>query len=199
MTVIRYKWNGSATVQDIQANIPAGFTPAIVNTGEMFVDIDITPNPTAAAHLDLDEYMATLGWTFVIDDPTTALPQPAAQLMFGAEAVATNTTARYLYPGYINSIGQTSPIQVPVSRGGTLRDMRIHQTGDGNGTDMTYTVRVNGVATAIAVTMASTDDVGFNVVDSVAVDAGDLVDIEVTKAGGLGNSPGEIICTVGLV
>lgn len=199
MTVIRYKWNGNFTVQDITANLPAGFTPTIVNTGEMFVDIDITPNPTTAAHEDVDEYMATLGWSFVADDPTSKLPQPAAQLIFGAEAVATNTTPRFLYPGYNPSIAQTTTIQVPASRDGTLRDMFIHQTGDGNGTNLTYTVRVNGVATVLAITMASTDSAASNIVDSVPVSAGDLIDVEVTKAGGLGNSPDDIMCSIGFV
>ena len=196
MTVIRYKWNGNATVEDIQANIPAGFTPTIVNTGEMFVDIDITPDPTAAAHEDLDEYMETLGWSFVSDDPATQLPQPAAQLLFGAESVATNTSTKYLRPGYTPDPAPTDPVHVPLTRAGTLRNMYIHQTGDGNGTNLTYTVRINSVATALAVTLASTDDSAFNIADSVAVSAGDLIDIEVTKAGGVGNSPDDIICKV---
>lgn len=199
MTAIRYKWNGNFTVQDITNNLPSGFTPTILNTGEMFVDIQILPNPTAAAHEDINEYMATLGWSFVADDPITALPQPAAQLLFGAEAVATNTTPRYLFPGYSTSIATTSVIALPLARGGTLRNMYIHQTGDGNGTNLTYTVRINTVATALAVTMASTDTDGSNVANSVSVNAGDLIDIEVTKVGGLGNSPDDIICTVGFV
>ena len=197
--IIRYKWSGNFTVAEIQGQIPSGFTPTIVNTGEMFVDIQILPNPTAAAHLDLDEYMATLGWTFVADDPTTQLPQPAAQLLFGAEAVATNATLRYLYPGYNPAIAQTNAIPVPMTRSGTLRGMYINQIGDGNGTNLTYTVRVNGVATAMAITMASTDNAASNIADSVAVNVGDLVDIEVSKAGGLGSSPDEIICSIGFV
>jgi hypothetical protein len=199
MTVIRYQWEGNATVQEIESNIPSGLAATIVNTGEMFIDIDITPNPDAAAHQDLDEYMATLGWTFIADDPTTQLPQPAAELLFGAESVATNTTPRYLLPAYSPDPAPTAPVQVPFSRAGTLRNLYIHQTGDGNGTNITYTVRINSVATALAVTMASTDDAGFNIADSVAVSAGDLIDIEVTKAGGVGNSPDDITCTVGLV
>ncbi len=199
MTVIRYEWNGNATVQGIEANIPAGLAATIVNTGEMFVDIDITPNPSAAAHLDLDEYMTTLGWSFVSDDPATQLPQPAAELLFGAESVATNTSVKYLRPGYTPDPAPTDPVQVPLTRAGTLRNMYIHQTGDGNGTNLTYTVRINNVATALSITMASTDDNGVNIADSVDVDAGDLIDIEVTKAGGVGNSPDDIICTVGFV
>lgn len=199
MTVIRYEWNGNATVEGIEANIPAGLAATIVNSGEMFVDIDITPNPSAAAHQDLDEYMETLGWSFVADDPTTALPQTAAQLIFGAESVATNTSVKYLRPGYTPDPAPTDPVQVPLTRGGTLRNMYIHQTGDGNGTNLTYTVRINNVATALAVTLASTDDSAFNIVNSVAVNAGDLIDIEVTKAGGVGNSPDDIICTVEFV
>jgi len=199
MTVIRYQWNGNATVRGIEANIPAGLAATIVNSGEMFVDIDITPNPDAAAHQDLDGYMETLGWTFVADDPTTQLPQPAAQILFGAESVATNTTPKYLRPSYSPDPAPTDPVQTPLTRAGTLRNMYIHQTGDGNGTNLTYTVRINNVATALAVTMASTDNDAFNIVNSVVVNAGDLIDIEVTKAGGVGNSPDDIICTVGFV
>ncbi len=197
--IIRYKWSGNFTVAELEGQIPGAFTPTIVNTGEMFVDIQILPNPTAAAHLDLDEYMATLGWAFVADDPTAQLPQPASQLLFGAESLATNTTPKYMRPGYTPDPAPTDPVQMPLTRGGTLRNMFIHQTGDGNGTNITYTVRINSVATALAVTMASTDSSAFNIVNSVVVSAGDLIDIEVTKAGGVGNSPDDIICTVGFV
>jgi len=119
-----------------------------------------------------------------------------SQLVFGADQVSSTTSIRYLYPGYSAAIAQTSPIPQRVSRSGTMKNMYIAQIGDGNGTNLTYTLRINESPTALAVTLASTDSTGSNIVDQVAIAAGDLIDIEVTKAGGLGSSPDEVTCNI---
>jgi len=194
----RYKWDGGVTSSELSNQVPVGVTASTSSTNPVFTDIEILPNPVSAdTAQDMDEYFTSLGWTFVEVDPSVGLPTSSAQLFFGAETVATNTTLKYLRPGYTPDPAPTDPVQFPLTRAGTLKNMYIHQTGDGNGTNLTYTVRINNVATALAVTMASTDSDAFNIVTSVIVSAGDLIDIEVSKAGGVGNSPDDIICTVG--
>ena len=71
MSIARYKWAGNFTDKDLDDQIPAGFTAAIQQVGpEVFVDIEVLPNLVGSKD-DLDVYMATLGWAFVVEDPTT--------------------------------------------------------------------------------------------------------------------------------
>jgi hypothetical protein len=64
---------------------------------------------------------------------------------------------------------------------------------------ITYTVRLNNVATALLVKIAANVADGSDLVDAVAGAQGDLVDIEVTKGGVLmGGSPHQIIASVEL-
>jgi hypothetical protein len=73
-----------------------------------------------------------------------------------------------------------------------------HNAPSGNGNIIKYTVRKNGVATTILVNLASTASDGSNLVNSIAVLEGDLIDIQVTKAAGIATSPTEIIASLGL-
>lgn len=68
----------------------------------------------------------------------------------------------------------------------------VHGVPSGNGNNIVYTLRVNGVASSLAVTMASTSGTGSNTSNSVTVAQGDYVDIEVTKAASIGSSPSAI-------
>lgn len=120
-----------------------------------------------------------------------------SQLMWGNDNIAATTTTRYLTPGYDDTQAQTSAIQLKASRDGTIRNMRVLQNiPHGNGNSIVYTLRVNGVASALSVSMASTDSDGSDLVNSVAVAAGDNLDIEVTKAAGIGTTPDDIVLTV---
>lgn len=118
-------------------------------------------------------------------------------LIFGAGRVIATTTTRYLFPCYSDSVAQTSAVQFRASRAGTLRNLRVrHNIPAGNGNNIVYTIRKNGVATALTVTLASTTADGSDLVNTVGVAAGDLIDIEVTKAAGVGFSPRDVVATV---
>jgi hypothetical protein len=111
-------------------------------------------------------------------------------LGFGANGVATTTTTRYLFPWYSDTQAPTTAPQMRIPRACTLRNLRIrHNTGAGNGNNIVYTVRKNGVATALTCTLASTANDGSDLVNTVAFAAGDLIDIEVTKGTAIGTSP----------
>jgi hypothetical protein len=76
-----------------------------------------------------------------------------------------------------------------MSRAGTLQNFFVHHnTANGNGGTVVYTVMVNGAATAITATLA-TGAVGTasDVANTVAVAQGDLVSIRVTKAANVTN------------
>jgi hypothetical protein len=120
----------------------------------------------------------------------------SAMLAWGNTAISGTTTTRYMSPYYGTVLAPTSPTQYRVSRGGTIRNMRVrHNQPLGNGLNIVYTLRVNDVATTLAVTLSSTGTDASNLAVSIPVLAGDLVDIEVTKAASIATSPNEIIIT----
>lgn len=121
----------------------------------------------------------------------------SSQLLFGAGQVFTTTTDRYLFPSYSDGNAETAPIQIRASRNGLLRNLRVrHNSPAGNGNNVVYTLRLNGTPTSLAATLASTATDGSDLVDSIAVTAGDLLDIIVTKAAGTGSAPRDVTATV---
>ena len=70
-----------------------------------------------------------------------------------------------------------------------------HNSPAGNGNDIVYTLRKNGVATALTLTLASTATSG-TVTATVSIAAGDLMDIEVTKAATIASSPTGVVALV---
>jgi hypothetical protein len=82
-------------------------------------------------------------------------------------------------------------------RAGLLRNFGIrHNTPAGNGNAVVYTVRQNGVATALSVSLISTGSDGFDLANSVSFAAGDLVDIEVTKAADIANGVLNVVASL---
>jgi len=172
-------------------------------------------NPTPALHASTHVHAATdeidgdlldidfvpVNYTRTLTPPTTSLEEltshlngidialgaATAVLAWGNASVAASTATRYLSPWWEDSTAPLAPLQWRVPRAGTLRNMRVrHNSLVGNGNAIVYTLRVNGVATLLAVSLASTAADGSDLVDSVVVAAGDLIDIEVTKALSIG-------------
>ena len=121
----------------------------------------------------------------------------AAILTWGDSNVNTTTTIRYLSPGYDQGAATTTPVQLRIPRRGLFRKMYVtHTTPAGNGNNITYTLRVNGIATT-SVTLASTASNAANTGASFNVSANALIDIEVTKPqGAIGTSPTGIMVTL---
>ncbi len=73
--IVRYKIQGDGlSVPDLQASIPPGFVVgSAMGAPPGFFDIDVTPNLTATAHADLDDYCASFGLVWVMDNPPVAL------------------------------------------------------------------------------------------------------------------------------
>lgn len=119
-----------------------------------------------------------------------------APVEFGADSVGSSTTTRYLYPGHSDALAETALYEWVIPVAGTLRRLYVlHNTPAGNGNIITYTVMVNGVASSLAVGLASTSGLGSNLVISVAVSAGDRIAIRVTKASAVGASPSNVLAT----
>jgi hypothetical protein len=89
-------------------------------------------------------------------------------------------------------------IEIRATRAGTLRNLRVrHRTLGGGAQTITYALFVNGVATALTCTLTSNvDNNGQDLVNSVAIAAGDLLGIEVTKSAALAGEPMSITATI---
>lgn len=134
-----------------------------------------------------------------VDDPgnnrvnvtITASASAAPFATWGNANVAASADTRFCCPGRDNSLPAltTDVMGIPVTKAGTLRNLIVrHNTAAGNGNNVVYTVYVNGVATAITVTLA-TAAVGqaTDVTHTVAVVVGDRVSLARANASAIGS------------
>jgi hypothetical protein len=128
---------------------------------------------------------------------------PASSLiLFGAESVDSGTATRFLWPFYapLFGTGTASDAQYSVPMNCTLDRLYIRNGSvAGNGNLIVYTVRKNSIPTALAVsTPANLLGPFTDLVNSVSFVAGDLIDIQVTKALSVASSPLHIYATMRL-
>lgn len=134
----------------------------------------------------VDIAAAAVGEPGPMGPPGPAGPAGAGAVLFwGVDNVGAAASTRFLPPGRANGIATTTDVyQEAMPRAGTLRNLFArHNSAGGAGPAVTYTVRVNGVATAIAVALA-TGAVGQagNLVNTVAVAQGDRVSVSAAHA-----------------
>ncbi len=107
-------------------------------------------------------------------------------IIFGVSDTGTASAARFMAPGWITVIS-TTEVQVAATRPGTIRNLRVRVGAAGTDAQtVTYTVRKNGVDTALTTTISN--DASGNATDtthSFTVVAGDLLSLGVTKAAGV--------------
>jgi hypothetical protein len=121
-------------------------------------------------------------------------------LGWGAGLLGATITPRYLYPWYNDQLAEVGELGLLAPRPGVLKNFRVvHTIPDGNGNLITYTVRVGGVNSPLAVAFASTDAFGFDLTNAISVSAGDRVSVLVTKVLSVGASPRNIVATADLV
>jgi hypothetical protein len=105
-------------------------------------------------------------------------------LFWGNDTVAAAADTRYLSPGRDGTAPLVDFAQMPLPRAGTLRRLFVrHNAAGGNGNAVVYTVLVNGIATALTVTLA-TGAVGqvSDLINAVAGAQGDRVSLRASKA-----------------
>jgi len=118
-------------------------------------------------------------------------------ILFGVDNVTATTNTRYLPAGYALGSAPQNVLAYRFPVGGTLSSFRVrHNTPNGNGAPIVYTVLLNGAPTALQVSLPSTSLDGSELVSAVPVVAGDLLSIQVTKAAGVGTSPMEITASL---
>lgn len=103
----------------------------------------------------------------------------------------------YLVPGFDGLGAPKDPVAYHVPTKGKLDLLRLHNRigGAGAGT-LKYTLRVNGVPSALTLTTPAVATDGSDLAHSVSVNAGDLVDLKVDPAGTVSASPTDIVCSV---
>lgn len=150
-----------------QASTPLAYTPAEVD--------DWTPDPTT------------------IDEALDQLAARGDRLTWGDSSVASTTTTKFLTPTFNSGNAGTVEFGHVVIRDGVFRGFGVfHNAGAGNGNDIVYTLRVNSVDTALTVSVASDSTDLVSILLSVAVVAGDVITVGVTKAASVGSSPSNI-------
>jgi hypothetical protein len=127
-------------------------------------------------------------WSEVVTQgnvPSTAV------LAWGNDSVGSSTAVRVLDPGFEDRVAPLSSgtafmeLRSPVS--GTVRNLYVrHNNPGGTGAVITYTLYVNGVASALTIGLASTSSDAQDTANSVSVSAGDRLRIEVTKGAAAG-------------
>jgi hypothetical protein len=122
--------------------------------------------------------------------PIAAGAGPAV-LAFGDGNIGAAADTRFLGPwfGGQGEVASTSIIEVVMPRAGVLRNLFVrHNAATGNGNSVVYTVMLNGVATALTVTLA-TGAIGTasDLINTVTVAQGDRIALRAVKAAAIGN------------
>jgi hypothetical protein len=118
-------------------------------------------------------------------------------ISWGSDNLTATTTDRYLYPGWDSGGAPTAIRNRAMPRAGIIRNLFVrHNTGNGNGNPVVYTVVLNGVPTALSVSKAS-GAIGSvsNVSDTVVVAQGDLIALVATKAAATGSGDFDVLVT----
>lgn len=136
--------------------------------------------------------MPILGGGLIVDPMALGgVPAPVF-ITFGANAISSTTATRYLFPFYDETLAPLASgiVQFIIPIACTLDRMYVTQNSPaGNGNSSVYTVRKNSIPTALSLAIPSTSFSAFNIVNSVSFLAGDIIDVEVTKAASIGSTP----------
>jgi hypothetical protein len=108
-------------------------------------------------------------------------------LIFGANGTLTTANDRWLFAGYAQANPRNSnTARMIAPRSGTLRNMYVlHNVVSPDNVNLTYTAEVGGVGTALAVTLLASAVSGSNLVNTVAVAAGQTIGVKLGKAAAL--------------
>jgi hypothetical protein len=120
-------------------------------------------------------------------------------IQWGNDSISGTTTTRFMTPGYGDATARTTEIQFKAPKAGTLRNLFVHaNVTAGNGNNIVYTVRINGVDSTLTVTLASTSADASDTTHAPTVAQGDLISLKVTKASSVATGPSDVIVTCDL-
>ena len=134
---------------------------------------------------------------FAIDNVgPTGPPGASTILSWRSDNYGNTTSPRFLHSRYCfaNATASESQSKIPV-KAGTLRNLVISVDTALGGISVTYTIHVNGVATALTATLAAGATQALDTTHTVAVADGDSVSCETVSSGAssTNNSPSAIL------
>lgn len=145
--------------------------------------------------------MTVLGGGLIVF-PGAGIPGPPGPagpgfFTFGANAISSTTSNRFLFPGYVDNLAPLITIQYRVPVDCTIDKMYVYQNQPGgNGLASIYNLRVNGLPTLLNVSIASTALTASDLVNSAVVLEGDLLDVIITKAASIGATPNNVVVSM---
>ena len=148
--------------------------------GTVFVDMDgPMPGPATAAPPDVAA-VGAVGTSdrFAREDHTHG--GRSTMLLWGNRGWGAGTSTRFADPYWSDNNAGSDAVAFRVPRAGVIRSLYFYATQAGSG-EFTATVRVNGASTALAVTVGSGIAEAENLSDEVSVNAGDRIDLEITR------------------
>lgn len=121
--------------------------------------------------------------------PLNALP------CWGAADINQANGTRVMPPGWSDSLGTNTPIGFRAPRAGVIRNFTArHNRVNGNGLNVQYAIRKNGVITAASVTIASGAVTSGLSTTQVTVAANDLIECVRVIAANIGNGQVDAVC-----
>jgi hypothetical protein len=129
------------------------------------------------------------------------IPPAGDVLQWGNDSISATTTTRFMTYGWGDALAATADTRTfKAPRLGKLRNLYIHVNNTaGNGNNIVYTILINGVASTLTVTLASTAADGNDLTNVVDVAEGDLISLRVTKAASVGTAPTNVTATAELL
>jgi hypothetical protein len=194
MSTHRYRYRNPSLL-DLDEFVEATLTPADVTGQARMLDVDVTL-ANDAFKPDLDDFMALRGYEFVVSGPLTALTGDF--FFFGASAV-TLVAIDFLLPGFSLSVALGSAVELPNVGNRSFRTLHVRHNGLGVGVgSITYDLLVNGIASALSLTLSVLTTSGsFTAPSAVIVNDGDTLSLRATKVGVIAISPANIVASVG--
>ncbi len=123
-----------------------------------------------------------------------------SSMTFGTNDTTAAATAVFMAPGFI-LVSSVTEIQQAVTRIATIRNLRVQvATAGTTAATVTYTVRKNGVDTALVATIGNTaTGLASDLVDSFTVVGGDLISLKITKSGAVATGQAGVIASIEVV
>jgi len=121
------------------------------------------------------------------------------EFVWGNLDPGSSATTRYMSPGYEGTPADTTTKDFRVRVAMTFSQLAMHarSAGGASANTLSYTLRVNGVLTALttgAISPATVDST--DAINSVIIAVDDLIGIEIHKSGAIGSPPKDVFVTI---
>jgi hypothetical protein len=190
--------SGDYTVAQITGAAASGANSDITSLSGLTTPLSIAQGGNnSGAALTNGKVMQSSGGAIVESSVNITDIPGSSILAFGNTTVSATTTIRYMDPYHASAAAGTNIINTVIPFAATIKNMHVyHNITAGNGNNIVYTLFQNNAPTPLAVTIPSTTQTASNTSNTVPVSAGDRLALQVTKAIGVGTSPGDIIVTM---